>query len=307
VPAIHFVGDVVAGRPILDAVAALSGARLTGISGPDEPCARVARERAVPFVPLEQLTDPQGPQDGGDAPDLVVNFNSTALFGEALLAWPRLGAINFHPGPLPEYAGLHVWQWGILRGEQAFGATIHRMVPAIDAGDVVALARFPIAATDTGLTLYLKTLRAGTELLCRVLGEVAATGRLAGTPQDLSRRRYYSRRAPYDGVLSWTWTARQIVDFVRALAYRPFTSPSAPPLTFFREKPLEPARAAVGPDPGPGFAPGVVVEITEQGVLAACGVGQAVLLRELVRDGRAFPAARIAREIGLGVGDALGR
>ncbi|MBU1612404.1 MAG: hypothetical protein KKC99_11235, partial [Proteobacteria bacterium] len=178
----------------------------------------------------ELNTDASLGQLRSTVPDILLNFNSTVLFGEDVLAIPRLGAVNFHPGPLPGYAGLHPNQWAILHGETEFGVTLHRMDMGIDTGDILLCSRFPIQQEDTGLTLFIKALREGQNLLDQLLDQLLTTNpKLEGTPQDLEDRGYFSTPLPNNGVLDFGWSAHAAANFIRALSYRPMTSPTVAP------------------------------------------------------------------------------
>jgi methionyl-tRNA formyltransferase len=106
------------------------------------------------------------------------------LFREKLLACPKIGAINFHPGLLPNYAGLNVHQWALLNGETNTGSTIHVMTAELDGGPILAQSRVEISDTDTGLLLFMKLLRGGATLMADVLGNIARTGIEPATRQE---------------------------------------------------------------------------------------------------------------------------
>lgn len=65
--------------------------------------------------------------------------------------------INFHPGYLPYNRGMNPNVWPIVEGTPA-GVTIHKMDKGIDTGDILARREVPIEPTDTGGSLYDKTL-----------------------------------------------------------------------------------------------------------------------------------------------------
>ena len=70
-----------------------------------------------------------------------------------ILALPRLGAINFHDGPLPRYAGLHATTWAILNQETAHGVTWHEMREIVDTGAIFQQRIFALAPDETAFTL----------------------------------------------------------------------------------------------------------------------------------------------------------
>jgi methionyl-tRNA formyltransferase len=207
----------------------------------------------------------------------LINAYGTVIVPAAVLRLFPCRALNVHPGPLPEYGGLHVNQWALRNGETRFGATIHLMDAGIDTGPVVAQEWFEIAPSDTGLTLFNKTQHVAIRLLQQVLHDITAGRELRPVPQDLIRLRVYRHAEALDGAVDWDWSARQIVDFVRAGNYRPFVSPT---YTAYVEDAagarIEVLRAKAGPPAG--AAPGTVVEVGEDGPRVACGAGASVVL-----------------------------
>jgi phosphoribosylglycinamide formyltransferase-1 len=57
--------------------------------------------------------------------------------------------INIHPSLLPAYKGTHVHERVIEARESQSGASVHFVVPELDAGPVIAQARVPVHADDT--------------------------------------------------------------------------------------------------------------------------------------------------------------
>jgi methionyl-tRNA formyltransferase len=176
--------------------------------------------------------------------DMLLNVHSLFLITADVIAAPRIGSFNLHPGPLPEYAGLNAPSWAIYYGETRHAVTLHWMDPAIDTGAIAYAAAFDLTEGDTGLSASAKCVRHGLPLVERVLN--AAEEDPAGIPaiaQDLSRRRYFGREAPQDGRLEWDRPAREIVNFVRAADYSPFRSPWGHPTTMVAGRTIGVVRA----------------------------------------------------------------
>ncbi len=57
--------------------------------------------------------------------------------------------LNIHPSLLPRHRGLHTHQRAIEAGDKEHGATVHFVVPELDAGPVVLQARVPVESNDT--------------------------------------------------------------------------------------------------------------------------------------------------------------
>ena len=66
--------------------------------------------------------------------------------------------INIHPSLLPAYKGIRVHERVIEAGEVLSGASVHFVVPELDAGPVIAQASVPVHPSDTPDTLAAKVL-----------------------------------------------------------------------------------------------------------------------------------------------------
>ena len=61
--------------------------------------------------------------------------------------------INIHPSLLPAYKGIKVHERVIAAKEKTSGASVHFVVPELDAGPVIAQAQVPVMADDTPQSL----------------------------------------------------------------------------------------------------------------------------------------------------------
>ena len=223
-----FVGDLVAGRPILSTIR--EHGSLVGIAIEGERHRQIAMEIGVPIFLAQEINSSAALlRLRALKIDLIVNFNSMILFGEQLLKCPRIGAINFHPGLLPDYAGLNVHQWAILNGETNTGATIHIMTPNLDSGAILAQSSVAIGTAETGLLLFMKLLRGGAALMAEVLQDVGISGLEAAKPQGQSHRYFYRRKDRPSGRIDFSRPVEEVSRFIRALSYRPMDSPLGVP------------------------------------------------------------------------------
>ena len=215
--------------------------------------------------------------------DLLLNVHSLHVVHADVLAAPRIGSFNLHPGPLPEYAGLNVPSWAIYLGEERHGVTLHWMEPEVDAGAIAYESRFDIGPEDTGLTVSARCVKEGIPLVERLL-EDAPRGTIPRTEQDLSRRRWFGREPPHGGALPFELPARQLVDLVRASDYSPFPSPWGHPSARLDDREVRVIRATttgLGADDPPGM-------VGRQGAVAAAD--EWVALERILVDGeRADP------------------
>jgi methionyl-tRNA formyltransferase len=158
--------------------------------------------------------------------DLLLNVHSLFVIKGEIVAAPRYGSYNLHPGPLPRYAGLNAPSWAIYRGERRHGVTLHRMLAGIDTGSIAYQALFDIDDNDTGFSVSAKCIKLGMELIKKLL-DAAEIGpdQIPAIEQDLTLREYFGRGTPEEGWLDWARPAREVFNFVRAADYSPFQSP----------------------------------------------------------------------------------
>ena len=240
--------------------------------------ARYAKDRGISVYPADIMRTDVGVTLCNElASDWLINAYGTVIVPSAVLRLFPERALNVHPGPLPEYGGLHMNQWALRNGEIRFGATLHLMDDGIDTGPVIAKQLFDITPSDTGLTLFIKTQHVAIQLLDRALHDIIAGQDLRPVLQDPSRVRTYRHAEALDGAIDWDWSAKQIVDFVRAGNYRPFASPT---YTAYVEDAddarIEVLRAAARSPASE--TPGTVVEVGVEGPRVACGAGESVVL-----------------------------
>ena len=81
--------------------------------------------------------------------DLTISAANRHVLDKATLANPALGCINFHNGPLPDYAGFRATALAIYNGELSPGVTWHRIDAGSDTGPVLCRRSFLL---DTGET-----------------------------------------------------------------------------------------------------------------------------------------------------------
>jgi len=207
-------------------------------------------------------------------PDLILSFYYRRLLGQALLAIPRLGAINLHGSLLPKYRGRAPVNWVLVNGETHTGVTLHHMTSQVDAGDIIAQRVVPIAFEDTALTLFEKVAQAAVELLRDTFPLIKA-GRAPRLPQDPAQATHFGGRTPEDGRIDWGRPALGLYNLVRAV-----TSPYPGAFTSFGGRKLYVWGARPIPDrTGARWPPGTIVGAQLGGCLVATGEGLLLLTR----------------------------
>ena len=95
------------------------------------------------------------------------------LTAEFTSAW-RGRIINIHPALLPAFRGLDTHARALAAGATTHGATVHFVVPEMDAGPVIAQAAVPVLAGDTPEALAARVLRVEHEIYPAALRALAA-------------------------------------------------------------------------------------------------------------------------------------
>ncbi len=181
--------------------------------------------------------------------DWLLSIANLRLIRQAVLAIPTRGAINFHDGPLPRYAGLNTPAWAILNGETQHGVSWHLIEGGVDEGDLLAQTLVEITAGETALSLNSKCYAAGMESFAQVLGQLES-GALERMPQDLDQRSYFERdaRPAGNGLLDFTMAAEALSAQARALDFGDHWNPLALPMIALNGTLLRVRSVEVAPD-----------------------------------------------------------
>ena len=146
-----------------------------------------ARRHGLPLVSDADLH--------ADPPDdvyVVVSFLYPRLIREPLISLGRIGCLNFHPAPLPDFRGLGGYNLALLEGLREWGVSCHFVDEHFDTGDLVHVERFAIDPhAHTALSLDLESGERLVRLFGRVLERALAGEELPRKPQGEGR--YVSR------------------------------------------------------------------------------------------------------------------
>ena len=149
-------------------------------------------------------------------PDLGVVAAYGKILPEDLIEAPRLGMINVHASLLPKYRGAAPVHRAVIAGESQTGVTIMRVVKALDAGPMMAMATRSIDADETSEVVERDLARIGAPLLVSVVDRLAA-GTAEEIPQNDALATYAPRLTKDDGVVDWSWPALRIHNLIRGL------------------------------------------------------------------------------------------
>ena len=210
-------------------------------------------------------------------PELIVVAAYGKILPSEILDYPVKGCINVHSSLLPKYRGAAPINWAILNGEAVTGVTILHMVPALDAGDIIAQVSTPIGADETAPTLTARLAELGAELLVSAVEAIGA-GTAARTPQDEADSTYAPMLSRELSPMDWSKPARTLHDQVRGLLPWPAAVAEFGGIrckVFSTDIPLQTTDAA----------PGTILEAGKRGIDIACGGGTVLHIDELQADG----------------------
>jgi polyketide synthase PksN len=281
-----------------------AGHRIEGISSANSVVAAWAKEHGVALIDPADLE-----ASLSDHPfDYLFSIVNYRLLSAVALQAPRRFAINFHDGPLPRYAGMHVTSWAIMRGERVHAVTWHVMTGEIDAGPILMQQAVPITPEDSALTLNAKCYDAALESF-GVLVDDLGSDRAAPREQDLSQRTYFplALRPPAAAVIDWTRPAAEISALVRGLDFGSYPNPLDRPklahgTAFWICPQVESADTPVA-----AAVPGTLVVAGPDALVVAAADGLLRIPRLLRLDGTELSLAAMLAETGLQAGDQLAR
>ena len=222
------------------------------------------------------------------APDLGIVAAYGKILPAALIAIPRLGLINVHASLLPRWRGASPIHRAVMAGDADTGVSIMRVVQALDAGGVFAIAYRAIGPDETSEEVEHDLAESGARLILPVI-DALGTGAANETPQDGSLVTYAPRLTREDGLISWEAPAFAIHNQVRGLYPWPhaFTS-----LDGTRVIVLRTSVGSHGIVPPPNARSGQVVAVDREAIVVAAGDGRPLALLQVQAEGRRAVNAR---------------
>jgi len=83
-------------------------------------------------------------------PDVLISIACPQILRKKVLSIPRLGAWNVHSALLPRNRGMLPTFWSLYHGDRP-GVTLHRMVPELDAGEILLQRELDRSIDDASL------------------------------------------------------------------------------------------------------------------------------------------------------------
>jgi methionyl-tRNA formyltransferase len=170
--------------------------------------------------------------------DLIVVAAYGQILSEELLRIPRLGTINVHASLLPKYRGAAPVAYAILNGDAETGVSIIQVLPQLDAGPILAVARTPIDPSETAGALEDRLAALAVDILPGVI-EQFAEGALHPLPQTEALVTRAPKLKKQMGAIDWNKSAEEIDCHIRAM------QPWPNPFTYLHSPGKKPQRLLV--------------------------------------------------------------
>jgi methionyl-tRNA formyltransferase len=275
----------------------------------EPPVKELARSLDLPVLQPEKLSEaemrPHFERAGAEAA-VVVAYG--LMIPQWLLAFHPRGAVNVHGSLLPAWRGASPVNRAIIAGEAETGVTTMLLASKMDAGPILMQRRTTIGPEETAGELAARLAQLGAELLVVTL-DALASGIVSPREQDEALVTFAPKLTKEDGRIDWSRGAREIVNLVRGV------NPWPGAYALLESRPLKIWKAAVAARPaasrtGPAAsaaAPGTVLAASlNEGLLVACGAGEAVALLNVQTEGKkALTAPEFLRGRGIAPGALL--
>jgi methionyl-tRNA formyltransferase len=218
---------------------------------------------------------------------------------QPVLDAPRLGSFQYHPSLLPLHRGPSSINWPIAMGATRTGLTIFWPNEGLDEGPVLMQKECDIGPDETlGDIYFSKLYPMGVAAMIESLDLVKA-GTAPKQKQNLDEGSYESWFGKAQAEIDWSKPAADVYNTIRAANPQPgaWTTVNGDTLQFFDSRLVETADAEAG----------VVVEVSDDGILVSAGDGAGVRISRVRPAGEGkITATEFAASSGIKAGDQLG-
>ncbi len=210
-------------------------------------------------------------------PDLIVVAAYGRILPEYILNFPRYGCINVHGSLLPKYRGAAPIQRAVMNGEKETGVTIMKMEKGLDTGDMICSVSTPITPADTAGTVFERLAELGADALLSAI-RCILDGSAVYQKQNDAEATYSPMIAKSEGAVDFNRPALDLSHLIMGL------NPSPGAYLECGEYRIKIHEAYWGKKTS--AAPGVITEISSDGIAVACGDGYSVLIKTIQKQGK---------------------
>jgi natural product biosynthesis luciferase-like monooxygenase protein len=239
------------------------------------------------------------------SPDYLFAITYLAIVKDDLLATASKGAINFHDGPLPTYAGLNTPAWALIKQEPSYGISWHEMTSGIDEGVLLKQVTFDVAERETSLSINTRNFAAALESFEALIGELDQ-GTVTRTPQD-GERGYFGRhdRPTKDIALDLSRPAAELDALIRALDFGAYPNPVGAASLVVNDKAVIVKAAEVTTEVDGSIEPHLVVGADDSAIVVGTHEHALTITAVTTLTGGELSLADAAEHLGIAAGSKL--
>ncbi len=188
-----------------------------GLQMQPSPVKKVALEAGVPVFTPEKVSLPEEVEK---LKSYEADFFVIVAYGQILklsvIEAPKFGCINIHSSLLPRWRGAAPIHCALLAGDEETGITTMKIVPKLDAGDMLMQAKTRIYDVDTAESLHDRLSMMGADLIMPTLNGMV-DGTIKPVVQDESKVTYAHKLTKEMEAISPMKSVREIDLQVRGL------------------------------------------------------------------------------------------
>jgi methionyl-tRNA formyltransferase len=221
----------------------------------------------------------------------------TDIVPAAMLDFPSIGTIQYHPSLLPRHRGASAINWAVINGETKTGLTIFWPDEGLDTGPILLQKEVEIGPDDTmGAVYFNRLFPAGVEAVLEAV-RLVKEGTAPKIPQDVTHGEYEPVCKSMN--IDWMYPVGIVYNVIRGC------NPSPGAATVHRGQPLKlfdcERRLTSGRQ-----TPGTILHVGADGLLVA-GNGGSILIKRVQPEGAAkMNIEEFTSMYGGRVGDRLG-
>ena len=305
---IAIIGQSAFGKSVLKALAETGRDNIVGVFAPPtrkgrapDPISDAAKELRIPSFEFKRLRDQEAiDQFKSLEPELCVMAFVTDIVPMAMINYPSLGTIQYHPSLLPLHRGPSSINWPIINGETETGLTIFWPDDGLDTGPVLIQKKVEIAPDATlGSVYFNKLFPLGVQAMVESV-DLVREGNAPRIVQDESKATYESWCKASNVVIDWSAGVDIVFNMIRGSDPQPGanTTHKGIKLSLY-----DAARSSYGSS---GHQAGAIVEIGVEKIVVASSDGAITIGRVRPEKGKKIGAAEWAEQVDAQVGDILG-
>jgi len=158
--------------------------------------------------------------------DLVISFLFWKKIRKPLIDLPKIGCVNFHAAPLPDFRGVNGYSFAIYENLSYWGVSAHFVDESFDTGDIIKTVKFNInPENETAFSLEQKSQSFLLSLFKEIIEIIMVEGHLSRHQQEGGR---YISKTEFENLrkIQTNDNLKEIERKIRAFWYPPYQGAS---------------------------------------------------------------------------------